>query len=79
MPKMTALLFLGGFQLRLCWSMLIGTLSMLVAVIIDLNSPLSGPFQVAMPAEFVETELDEYVETFLGKATSIQTNDEKRK
>jgi hypothetical protein len=42
----TALAFLGGFQLRLCWSMLIGTFTMLGIVIYDLNSPLSGAFQV---------------------------------
>ena len=41
-----ALLFLGGFQLRICWAMLIGTFSMLAVVIYDLNSILSGTFQV---------------------------------
>jgi hypothetical protein len=54
----TALLFLGGFQLRMCWSMLIGTLSMLLVVIFDLNSPLSGAFQVIKPMELVEFELE---------------------
>lgn len=42
----TALNFLGGFQLRMCWSMLIGTFAMLGVVIYDLNTPLSGVFKV---------------------------------
>lgn len=42
----SALLFLGGFQLRMCWSMLIGTFAMLAVVIYDLNTPLSGVFKV---------------------------------
>lgn len=58
----TALLFLGGFQLKMCWSMLIGTFSMLAVVIYDLNSPLSGAFQVVKPQKLVEFELEEYVE-----------------
>ena len=47
----TALQFLGGFQLRLCWSMLVGTFAMLAVVIYDLNTPLSGVFQVGTTAE----------------------------
>jgi hypothetical protein len=46
MTDRTALQFLGGFQLRLCWAMLIGTFSMLAVVIYDLSTPLSGAFQV---------------------------------
>lgn len=42
----SALLFLGGLQLRLCWAMLIGTITMLGIVIYDLNMPLSGTYQV---------------------------------
>lgn len=42
----TALNFLGGFQLRMCWSMLIGTFAMLGVVIYDLNTPLSRVFKV---------------------------------
>ena len=62
----TALLFLGGFQLRMCWAMLIGTLSMLLVVIVDLNSPLSGAFQIVKPVSLVDFELDEYVEAVSG-------------
>ncbi len=63
----TALLFLGGFQLRMCWSMLIGTLSMLAVVIYDLNTPLSGAFQVVKPMELDDTDLENYVETLSDK------------
>jgi hypothetical protein len=58
----TALLFLGGFQLRMCWSMLIGTLSMLVVVLYDLNYPLSGAFQILRPMQLEEFDVDEFVE-----------------
>lgn len=59
----TALAFLGGFQLRLCWSMLIGTLSMLVAVVYDLNNPLTGTFQILRPMQLEEFDLDDFIES----------------
>ena len=43
---MTALKFLAGFQLKMCWSMLVGSFSMMATVILDLNTPLSGVFRV---------------------------------
>jgi len=49
----TALQFLGGFQLRMCWGMLIGTISMLAAVVYDLNTPLSGVFQITRSSNSV--------------------------
>jgi hypothetical protein len=48
LTDMPALLFLGGFQLRMCWSMLIGTFTMLAVVLYDLNTPMSGAYQVSM-------------------------------
>jgi len=59
----TALLFLGGFQLKLCWSMLIGTFTMLALVVYDLNSPLSGVFQVVKPEQRKEFELEDFVDS----------------
>jgi hypothetical protein len=38
----SALIFLGAFQLRTCWAMLVGTISLLFCVIYDLNTPLQG-------------------------------------
>jgi len=58
----TALLFLGGFQLRICWSMLIGTLSMLVVVVVDLNSPLSGAYKILQPIELEEFAIEQMIE-----------------
>ena len=43
----SALQYLGGFQLRLCWAILIGTFSMLASVIYDLTTPLTGSYQVS--------------------------------
>ena len=60
----TALLFLGGFQLRVCWAMLIGTFSMLAVVVYDLNNPLSGAFQIAKPTKLTlsSMQLEEFVD-----------------
>ena len=60
----TALLFLGGFQLRMCWAMLIGTFSMLAVVVYDLNDPLSGAFQIVKPMKLKLSglQLEEYME-----------------
>ena len=72
----TALLFLGGFQLRVCWSMLIGTLSMLVVVIYDLNTPLSGAFQILRPTQLDAFDVDEFVEARQdGSGTLWMTDD----
>lgn len=38
----SALMFLGAFQLRTCWAILVGTISVLFCVIYDLNTPLQG-------------------------------------
>jgi hypothetical protein len=37
----SALLFLGAFQLKVCWAILVGTLALMGCVIYDLNTPLS--------------------------------------
>ncbi|KAG7366626.1 DUF4239 domain containing protein [Nitzschia inconspicua] len=42
----SALIFLGAFQLRTCWAILVGTISVLFCVIYDLNTPLQGVFQI---------------------------------
>jgi Protein of unknown function (DUF4239) len=39
-----AMQFLVGFQLSLCWALLIGTYSMLGAIIFDLTTPFTGVF-----------------------------------
>ena len=39
-------LFLAGFQLGICWSLLVGTFSMLAMVCYDMSNPFSGIFQV---------------------------------
>jgi hypothetical protein len=46
MTDRSALRFLGGFQLKLCWSMLVGTIAVMAIVIYDLNTPLKGVFQI---------------------------------
>ena len=76
-----ALLFLGGFQLRICWAMLIGTFSMLAVVIYDLNSILSGTFQVRKkrylqqckicPLPFGEGDVEELCTSFSFGEASI--------
>ena len=72
----TALLFLGGFQLRVCWSMLIGTLSMLVVVVYDLNTPLSGSFQILRPTQLDAFDVEEFVEARQdGSGTLWMTDD----
>ena len=38
--------FLAGFQLRILWSMLIGTLTLMIAVIYDLATPFDGSYTV---------------------------------
>jgi hypothetical protein len=38
--------FLAGFQLRILWSMLIGTFAMMAAVIYDLANPFGGSYNV---------------------------------
>jgi hypothetical protein len=70
----TALLFLGGFQLRMCWAMLIGTLSMLLAVIFDLNSPLGGTFTVIQKIRLAEFDLDEYMQPSSTDSSSSRRN-----
>jgi hypothetical protein len=40
------LIFLGAFQLRTCWAILVGTISVLFCVIYDLNTPLQGMMSI---------------------------------
>lgn len=47
----SALVFLGAFQLKLCWAMLAGTMSVMSVVIYDLNTPLTGVFQIVKEAD----------------------------
>lgn len=42
-----ALQFLGDFQLRVCWAMLLGCFSMLTVTIVDLITPLQGAYKVS--------------------------------
>jgi len=42
----SALVFLGAFQLRVCWSILVCTISVMGCVMYDLNTPLEGIFQI---------------------------------
>jgi hypothetical protein len=42
----SALIFLGALQLRTCWAMLVGTISVLFCVIYDLNTPLQGMMSI---------------------------------
>jgi hypothetical protein len=42
-----ALQYLGDFQLRVCWAMLLGCFSMLTVTIVDLNTPLQGGYKVS--------------------------------
>lgn len=42
----TTLQFLLGFQLSICWALLVGTFSTLSAVIFDLSSPFTGMFSI---------------------------------
>jgi Protein of unknown function (DUF4239) len=46
-----AMQFLVGFQLSLCWSLLIGTYSMLGVIIFDLSTPFTGVFSVMKGTE----------------------------
>eukprot|EP00980_Cylindrotheca_fusiformis_P003687 scaffold818_cov136-Cylindrotheca_fusiformis.AAC.53 len=45
-----ALQFLGGFQLRVCWAMLLGCFSMLGVTIVDLITPLQGSYKIRLDA-----------------------------
>lgn len=46
-----ALIFLGAFQLRTAWSLLVCTISVMGCVIYDLNTPLEGVFQVVKESD----------------------------
>jgi hypothetical protein len=46
-----ALVFLGAFQLRVAWSLLVCTISVMGCVIYDLNTPLDGVFQVVKESD----------------------------
>ena len=41
-----AVQFLLGFQLSICWALLVGTYSLLAVVIYDLTTPFVGVFRV---------------------------------
>jgi hypothetical protein len=47
--------FLVDFQLSICWALLIGTYSLLAAIIFDLTTPFSGMFSSVTVAD-VDTE-----------------------
>ena len=52
--------FLVGFQLSLCWGLLIGTYSMLAVIMYDLSTPFSGVFRVLRPHDSSFERIFEY-------------------
>jgi hypothetical protein len=67
MTDRSALRFLGGFELKLCWSMLVGTIAVMSVVIYDLNTPLRGGLSVREGGGpvFLDT-------IYLGRVSKIQ-------
>jgi hypothetical protein len=53
-----ALQFLGNFQLRVCWAMLLGCFSMLTVTIVDLTTPLQGGYKVSPHSTYTMMRLN---------------------
>jgi hypothetical protein len=53
--------FLAGFQLRILWSVLIGTFAMMAAVIYDLSNPFGGSYSVADMSDHQLESIKQYV------------------
>ncbi|KAL3938491.1 MAG: hypothetical protein SGBAC_006607 [Bacillariaceae sp.] len=56
-----SLLFLGDFQLRVCWSILLGSFSMLAVTIVDLITPLQGGYKIRMEPHLID-EIQGYLD-----------------
>jgi Protein of unknown function (DUF4239) len=56
----TTLQFLLGFQLSICWALLVGTFSMLSAVIYDLASPFTGIFSIMERSQVRIADMKQY-------------------
>jgi len=51
-----ALLLLGDFQLRVCWSILLGSFSMLTVTIVDLITPLQGGYKIRIEPHLIDEQ-----------------------
>jgi len=65
------ILFLDNFQLRLIWSLLVGTLTAIVCIGIDLNNPFVGTYTV--PADQLLDESEDLISLIQDTATSTAT------
>jgi len=54
-----AMQFLLGFQLSICWALLVGTYSLLAVVIYDLSTPFEGTFSVFPTVDGAKYDLEE--------------------
>mmetsp|Transcript_18128 Transcript_18128/g.51610 ORF Transcript_18128/g.51610 Transcript_18128/m.51610 type:complete len:442 (+) Transcript_18128:2-1327(+) len=63
------LVFLNAVQLRMLWSILVGTFSALAVVIYDLSDPFTGSYQVAQAVEQLHT---------IRMALSVANNDKSK-
>jgi len=73
-----AMQYLLGFQLSICWSLLIGTYSLLAVVIYDLSTPFTGDFNIWNHHEVSRQSTDITSRSFLDPLEEVEKDDDER-